>query len=60
MPEINITIQGVEKLLSGLDPNKATGPDGISPRILKELSHEIAPSLAIIFNKSLDSGTVPT
>ena len=36
---------GVAKLISNLNPNKATGPDGISPRILKEAGSTIAPSL---------------
>ena len=38
MPDIHIIQKGVEKLLTNLNPNKATGPDGLSPRILKELS----------------------
>ena len=36
MPDIVITTQGVEKLLAGLDPNKASGPPASSkktPRI---------------------------
>ena len=45
MPEITITSKGVEGLLKGLNPNKASGPDEISPRLLKELHHEIAPIL---------------
>ena len=42
MPSITITVQGVDKLLTGLNPNKAQGPDEISPRLLKELHTEIA------------------
>ena len=42
-----------------LDVNKATGPDGISPRLLKETAYQIAPSLSTLFNRSLDSGSVP-
>jgi len=41
MPPITITVQGVNKLLTGLNPNKAQGPDEISPRLLKELHTEI-------------------
>ena len=37
----------------------APGPDGITPLLLKELSAEAAPALAMIFNKSLDEGVVP-
>ena len=39
--------------------DKATGPDGISARLLKECSNEIAPSLTALFNKSLSLGKVP-
>lgn len=59
MPEISITLNGVEKLLKGLNPNKASGPDQISPRLLKELHHEIAPFLLKIFQSSLKTGIVP-
>jgi len=37
MPPITITVQGVDKLLTGLNPNKAQGPDEISPWLLKEI-----------------------
>ncbi len=43
MDNINITLPGVEKLLKDLNSNKASGPDEISPRLMKELHHEIAP-----------------
>ena len=38
---------------------KAPGPDGLSARVLKECSSEIAPILACIYNKSLAQGAVP-
>jgi hypothetical protein len=40
MPEITITENGVEKLLQNLNPNKACGPDELTPRLLKEFAHE--------------------
>jgi hypothetical protein len=42
-----------------LDPNKASGPDGIPSRILSNVADEIAPSLCILFNMSLSIGVVP-
>jgi hypothetical protein len=36
MANILFTKEGVEKLLKNLDPTKASGPDNISTRILKE------------------------
>ena len=59
MPPITITVQGVDKLLTELYPNKAHGADGNSPRLLKELHTEITPILTIIFQSSLDTGIVP-
>ena len=39
--------------------NKTPGPDKISPRILKEVKHQISKPLSILFNKSLSVGKVP-
>ena len=50
----------MESLLSNLTPSKATGPDGIPSFILKKCSAVIAPSLAALFNLSLQQGKVPS
>lgn len=47
MSNIIISDHGIEKLLTDLDPNKATGPDGVPGRILKLGAKEIAPALEI-------------
>ena len=57
---IKVTSPGVEKLLHNLCPHKATGPDSIPARLLKELSTELAPALTFIFEMSLDAGCVPS
>ena len=59
IPNITISTNGIEKLLQNLNPNKATGPDGIPPRILKEFAKEIAPILSIIYQASIDTGHLP-
>ena len=62
LPSINdiyITEPGVLKLLQELNVNKATGPDGISPRVMKTLAQQIAPCLTKIFNKSLQTSIIP-
>ena len=51
---------GVEKQLSQLNPSKASGPDELSPKLLKLIAHEIAPPLAFLFQQSFNSGIVPT
>jgi hypothetical protein len=43
----------------GIDVKKSTGPDELSPRILKESCDEIAPVLTFIFNQSFSAGAVP-
>ena len=57
--DIIITTEGVAKLLHGLNPNKATGPDDIPARIFQLAANELAPALQIIFQKSLDTGKLP-
>ena len=59
MPDITISPEGVKKLLKNLDPNKATGPDNIGPRILQIAAEELAPALSLIFQRSLDTGDLP-
>ena len=59
MPDINVTTEGIRKLLQKLNVNKATGPDMIPARILKELSEEIAPFLCTIYQKCLETGSIP-
>ena len=58
--ELDITENGVLKLLTSINPNKAAWPDNIKPKLLKELATEIAPILTIIFRKSFDTGEVPS
>ena len=58
-PDITVSIDGVKKLLTGLDPFKAPGPDGITPKLLKITANEIAPALTLIFNISIRSSALP-
>ena len=59
MPDIVFNKEGVVKLLSELNTNKAMGPDEISPRYLKMVAEEIGQALQIIFQYSYNTGTVP-
>ena len=45
--------------MKSLDPNKSTGIDGISPKMLKLASDALLPSLLQIINISLHSGVFP-
>ena len=60
LPDIIITEEAVEEKLASLDPCKTPGADNLHPRILKELSKSLAKPLALIFNKSLQNGKLPS
>ena len=56
MPEIDISLNGLLKLLHNLKPGKAAGPDTLKPLLLRELRDEIAPIIKVIFDRSLQTG----
>ena len=49
----------VAKHLRHLDPNKSTGADQISARLLRECQDELVLPLKLLFNRSLQEGLVP-
>ena len=60
MHQFTVSEEGVRKLLQKSNPRKDSGPDMIPARLLEECAEDLAPMLAIIiFNKSLQTGTVP-
>ena len=58
--DIHISVDGVEKLLNDLNPHKSMGPDGLHPKVLRQLSSTIAPILQLIFQTSVKTGQVPS
>jgi len=42
IPEINLQASGIKKLLKGLDPSKATGPDNILAKFLKLFAEDLS------------------
>ena len=50
LDDIFVSYDGVTKLLKGLNPSKALGPDEHRPRVLKELATELGPVLAHLFH----------
>ena len=57
---IEITPETVFSKLIALQSNKSSGPDGWPITIIKSVSEFISVPLSILFNKSLNSGTLPS
>ena len=58
MNDIAVSKDGVIKLLKGLNPSKALGPDE-HPRVLKELATKLGPVFAHLFQQTIDTGEIP-
>ena len=59
IPSLSIDACGVLSQLGRLNPNKAHGPDELSPQLLKLAAEELAPALAIVFQQSYDMSSTP-
>ena len=60
LENIVLTPDEVKDTLKSLKLGKASGPDGINNRVLKELAFELASPLCTLFNFSLSNSAVPT
>ena len=58
-PDIHFSAHGIKKQLENIQPDKASGPDMIPAKVLKETASELAPVFASIFEQSYDTGTLP-
>ena len=58
MNDIAVSKDGVIKLLKGLNPSKALGPDELHPKVLKELATELGLVFANLFQQSIDTGEI--
>ena len=60
MGNFRIKSDEVLKELKKLNPNKALGPDNISPKMLKLAASELAYPLSVVFNVSLETVELPS
>ena len=60
VPKIDIDHIEVTKLFKRIDTNKAAGPDGVSSFLLKTCAEELTPAWAPVFQRSVDSHSVPS
>ena len=59
LDNVTVTKEHMLKKLLSLNASKSPGPDGIHPRQLKELAHELAAPLTILFETCMHEGKVP-
>ncbi len=59
MDKIIITQDKIRRKIQELRLDSAAGPNGITPRLLKNLGHSILQPLELVYTKSLRDGTVP-
>ena len=59
LDEIRCNEPEIVAKIRSIDPNKAAGPDGFLPKVVKAVAEEISPHLCRIFNRSLITGEVP-
>ena len=52
-------VKNVQTILNGLNPRKATGYDGISPRVLKTSSQVMAPIICNAINNMINESKFP-
>ena len=57
---IDITQEKVQKYIEILSPQKATGPDGVSPWLLKLTGQSVTARSTVIFNRSVGEISVPS
>ena len=57
---MNVPASDVCKVLRKLKPNKACGPDGVHPRVLKTCAVQLCSFFSYIFNLSLFCFNVPS
>ena len=59
LEDVDFTVGDVQRLLSSLNPFSAMGPDGIHPRILKEVSVPLSEPFHKLLQISLSTGSIP-
>jgi len=57
--DINVDASVIAGKLHALRPDKSAGDDNLSPRLLRDLSTELATPVSLIFRRSLDTSCVP-
>ena len=57
--DLRVTPESVKNKLCKLNQNKSAGPDGLHPRILKELATPLSFPICMLLNKCFEHGKLP-
>lgn len=57
---LNIQVSNVQRILEKLNVSKATGPDGVSPHLLRSCAAEVASPLTLIFTECFSETCWPS
>ena len=60
LSDIVITAEDVHEALVSLDPNKAMGPDGISPKVLKYCADALCQPISYLFQLTITNSYLPS
>ena len=60
MPQITFSKEGIAKLLKNVKPDKASGPDKIPAKFLKEAADDLAKMYQHLFYQSYSTGSLPS
>ena len=60
LANLQLTEEKVCIALKALNPTKSPGPDGVHPKVLRELAEQLQYPLCKLFNRSLKEGKIPT
>ena len=56
LSDFEISPIDIKEAIRSIDASSAAGPDGVTPRILKDYVDELVGPLAILYRRSIDSG----
>ena len=59
LSDIDFSPSDIIQAIKDISPTSAPGPDGITPKFLKEYAEELAEPLHLLWRKSLDTGENP-
>ena len=59
LSDLTVSDGDMLNILKSLNVNKSPGPDGVHPKLLKELCNELCHPLKLLFDKSMNEGRLP-